>query len=68
MTTTTSATTRHAALGLVAVVFLIAAYGSGLTPWRQVRHDPHARVVDKAALTVKESHHGATHALPHLYA
>ncbi len=68
MTTTTSATTRHAALVLATVVFLIATYGSGLTPWRQVRHDPHTRVVERVSLTVKELNHGPTHALPHLYA
>jgi len=62
-----SAATRHAALVLVAVVVLIAAYGPGLTLGGHGRQDPHARVVDKVALTVKELHHGPIHSLSRVH-
>ncbi len=63
-----SATTRRAALALAAIILLIAAYGSGLTPWWQVRQDPHARVVERVALTVKEPYHSTAHLLPRVHA
>ncbi len=62
-----SALMRRAALVLATAVLLIAAYGSGLTPGWQVRLDPHARVVERVALTVKEPYYGPTHALSRLH-